>query len=262
MNATEAFKAGRLAEAIDAQLAEVKKHAADPGKRVFLFELLLFSGDLDRAAKQGQLINHRDLERDAVSSEYQRLVEAEKLRRKVLAGEAQPLSYGEAPPSFAPRLEALRLIRDGKRGEAAALLAKQPDEPVKGTLNGQPFEMLRDGDDVLAPILEVMTARGYFWVPFGQIRRVATNPPKYPRDLFWLPATLELDEASGAVYLPVLYAGSHEHTDDSMKLGRSTDWVGGEGEPIRGVGHKTLFAGEEAVGMADLRELVIDAPAN
>ena len=50
MNAGELFKAGKLQEAIDAQIQEVKKNAADPNKRVFLYELAAFAGGLHRHA--------------------------------------------------------------------------------------------------------------------------------------------------------------------------------------------------------------------
>jgi len=56
MDAGELFKAGRLAEAVAQQLQEVKAHPADQARRVFLFELLCFDGDLDRARRQADAI--------------------------------------------------------------------------------------------------------------------------------------------------------------------------------------------------------------
>ena len=44
MNAGELYKAGRLGEAIEAQVQEVKASPLDQSKRLFLFELLAFSG--------------------------------------------------------------------------------------------------------------------------------------------------------------------------------------------------------------------------
>src|SRR6266571_4683589 len=47
-----------------------------------------------------------------------------------------------------------------------------------------------------------------------------------PRDLLWLPATLEAHPGPvGEVFLPVLYTGSHTHADERVKLGRMTDWL-------------------------------------
>src|SRR5262245_43141677 len=63
MSASEAFKAGRLQEAIDAQIQEVRAHPADHGKRLFLFELAAFAGDLDRARRQIDAVKYDDPDR-------------------------------------------------------------------------------------------------------------------------------------------------------------------------------------------------------
>jgi len=52
MNAGELFKAGQLQAAVDAQLQEVKRNPADEAERVFLGELLVLSGNLDRARQK------------------------------------------------------------------------------------------------------------------------------------------------------------------------------------------------------------------
>jgi protein involved in temperature-dependent protein secretion len=52
MSASELFKQGRLKEALDTQLQEVKAQPGNHGKRLFLFELASFAGDLERARRQ------------------------------------------------------------------------------------------------------------------------------------------------------------------------------------------------------------------
>jgi type VI secretion system protein ImpE len=168
-----------------------------------------------------------------------------------------PLSFGPFPEELQPRIEALKRLREGDARAAAEALAASPPPAVKGTLNGKPFDHLVDCDDLLAPVLEVMTSQGYFWVPLSQVRKLTADPPKFPRDLYWLPAVLELDDSAGPVFLPTLYPFSHEHADDAVKLGRMTDWAGQDGEPVRGLGQKTLLAGDDAVGLLDLRELEV-----
>jgi type VI secretion system protein ImpE len=64
MNAGELYKAGRLAEAIEAQIQEVKANPIDNGKRLFLFELLAFAGDLDRARRQIDAVSYDDADLD------------------------------------------------------------------------------------------------------------------------------------------------------------------------------------------------------
>jgi type VI secretion system protein ImpE len=91
------------------------------------------------------------------------------------------------------------------------------------------------------------------------VKSITANPPKFPRDLYWMPAHLELiDGQNGAVFLSALYPFSYEHEDEEVKLGRKTDWTGGEGVPVRGKGQKTFLAGEDLVGILDIRELTFD----
>ena len=108
-------------------------------------------------------------------------------------------------------------------------------------------------------VLEVVASQGYFWVPLAQIASLSTNAPKYPRDLYWLPANLTLiDGQNGPVFMPALYPFSHEHADEEVKLGRKTEWTGGESSPVRGDGQKTYLAGEDVVGVLDIRELIMN----
>ena len=56
MTTTDLFQAGRLEETIGAVSAEMKTNPTDVRRRTFLFELLCFSGDYDRAEKQLALL--------------------------------------------------------------------------------------------------------------------------------------------------------------------------------------------------------------
>lgn len=258
MNASDLFKAGKLGAAIDAQLAAVKAHPADANRRLYLFELVLFAGDLDRATKQGVLVNFPEVEINATMDGYRLLVEAEKMRRRVLEEGEKPKSFGPMTEECNSRVEALAKLRAHQPQAAMAIIEKNPPPPIKGKLNGQDFETLCDCDDILAPILEVCTNQGYFWVPLSQIASFSSVGPKYPRDLYWLPGQLVLANGqNGPAFLSALYFDSHKHEDDAVKLGRATDWKGGEGEPVRGRGQKTLLAGDEVVGLLDVRELEI-----
>ena len=58
MEAGDLFRSGQLKAAIDAQLQKVKSAPTDRAARLFLFELLLFSGDLDRARKHLDLLQY------------------------------------------------------------------------------------------------------------------------------------------------------------------------------------------------------------
>lgn len=259
MNASELFKDNKLGAAIDAQLAAVKAHPTDANRRLFLFELAMFAGDLERATKQGVLVKFDDVELNTTMDGYRLLVEAEKMRRRVLHDGESPKSFGPLSEECQQRVQALMRLREGRATEAAEITARFPPPVISGTLNGKRFDGLCDCDDLLAPMLEVVSNQGYFWVPLAQIRSLKTTAPKFPRDLYWLPAHLELaDGQSGPTFLSALYVDSYQHADDAVKIGRQTDWVGQDGEPVRGRGQKTFLVGDDPIGLLDIRELTVN----
>jgi type VI secretion system protein ImpE len=118
---------------------------------------------------------------------------------------------------------------------------------------------LRDCDDTLATVLEVFAQGHYWWVPFEQIQILAINPPRFARDLLWLPARLITREGlDREVYLPTIYPGTHEHSDDQVRLGRKVDWQPLANGLMRGIGSKIYLAGDHDVGLADWRELQVN----
>lgn len=257
MTATDAFKAGRLGEAVELQLAAVKADPADHGKRLFLFELAAFAGDRDRARRQIDAVRYDDPELERATEMYRRLVDAEDARRKLFADGVQPSFLGDPPEDVAWRLDAVRKLIAGKPAEAAAILAGANDKlpPLSGTLNGKPFEGLRDADDLFAGVLEVMARRSYFWVPLAQVESITSNPPRFPRDTVWLPAKLVTTGGeSGDVFLPALYPGSSTHPDDAVRLGRATDWDESAGF-ARGAGLRTFFVGQDETALLAWRAL-------
>jgi type VI secretion system protein ImpE len=265
MNATDLFRANRLPEAIDAQLKEVKANPADQGKRLFLFELLAFSGDLERARRQLDAIQYDQPELATATLEYRQLLDAELLRRRLFNELLVPGFFGSPPEHITLRLDALKRTREGNLPEAAELLTRADAlvPPLRGKLNGKDFEGVRDCDDLFSYVLEVMGQGLYYWLPLEQVASLAMKPPRFPRDTLWIPTRLDLhDGASGEVFLPALYPGTHEHSDSAVKLGRSNDWkTGGDGGPVRGVGARQFLVGDDAVTLLDWRELVLEEPA-
>lgn len=257
MSAKDLFVVGQLAAAIEAQLGEVRAAPLDAGRRTFLFELLAFAGELDRAGQQLAVLGQETAEKGWGASVYQNLLAAEQTRRKVFAGQARPEVFTEAPAFLSLRWQALEhLSRNDFPAAGAALQESDATAPVvRGTLNGQNVEGLRDADDLLAPVLEVMVLRDYVWVPWAQIKELEVTPPTHPRDLLWAPARLVLqDDVQRRCYLPALYPHSHAAANDALKLGRLTDWNIPDGEgPVRGVGQHLLVAGDVDVGLLEVR---------
>jgi type VI secretion system protein ImpE len=256
MNANDLFKAGRLQDALQAQVAEVKNNPTDQGRRLFLFELLAFAGDLERARRQIEALGADDPLVQAGYQEYRRLLDSEESRRRLFRDGLLPQFFAPPPEHVRLRLEAVLALREGKATEALALVEQADAQaPELGArLNGRPCPDLRDGDDRFGPVLEVLARGQYYWVPLEQVQSLTMNPPRFPRDLLYAPARLELAEAAGDVFVPALYPGSHDQADEAFKLGRRTDWTTAEGEPVRGLGLRMFLLGEDAVPVLEWRE--------
>jgi type VI secretion system protein ImpE len=260
MDAHELFKSGKLAEAIDAQLAVVKAKPMDQGQRLFLFEMLVFAGDLDRAQRQIDAIQADQPEIVTALMVYRKLVDAERARRQVFSNKVQPGFLGPIPEHVRLRLLGLVKMADKALAEAATLFQEANSQivPLQGSLNGQAFSGLRDGDDCLGSVLEVHAQGRYFWVPLEQVLAITMNAPRFPRDLLWIPAHLEMKEGeAGSVFLPALYPGTELESDPQLKLGRLTDWRGED--PVRGVGVKIFFVGADESSILDWRKLEFPA---
>jgi type VI secretion system protein ImpE len=261
MSASELFKAGQLQEAIDAQVQAVKAAPGDHAKRLFLFEMLSFAGELDRAKKQIDAIMYGELELDAAVMQYRRNLDSEDKRRQLFKNGTAPKFLQEPPEHVKLRLEAVVLLKDKKPKEAAAVLARPEVQAHahKGTMNGKAFTEFRDIDDLFGSVLEVFAQGNYFWVPIEQVESVLLNAPKFPRDLLWRPAKLSTrGDAEGDVFIPALYPGSHESPDPQLRLGRATDWKSEGDGPVLGVGARDFLIGEDPMSIYEWRELVFD----
>jgi type VI secretion system protein ImpE len=259
MTASELFQAGQLQAAIDAQIQKVKAHPADQAARLFLFELILFTGDLDRARKQLDVLRYDNPQATAAVESYRHALTAELARRDVLAGKGRPKFLGQVPEHAELRLQAIQAYAAGDAAGGDVLLDRANSEApdVRGTLNDQPVAGLRDADDLFGPILEVFGGENYVWVSLELVETVTANPVANPRDVILRPAQLVIrDGPSGDVLLPGLYPASCDQPDESITMGRVTDWLGGDGRPTRGIGGKLFLAGDGWISLNDWRSFV------
>src|SRR5262245_60932174 len=145
MSARDHFAAGKLSAAIDAQLQEVKSAPLDSGRRTFLFELLAFAGQWDRAGQQLAVLAQETSEKGWGATVYQNLLVAEEMRRKVFAGQARPEVFLDPPTFMAERWQAIEHLSRGTREATAAAAEKLQTSDaaapvVRGTLNDKPVE--------------------------------------------------------------------------------------------------------------------------
>lgn len=248
MAAGTEFQAGRLGEALVNAKADVRQNPTDTGCRMFLAELLAFTGELEQADKHLSAI--LQLKPDAASVQQMRqLIRAELARREVFEQGRMP-EFASTPPAHVRlHLKALASLRDNDpEGAAMSLAEAEMERPeIVGSCDGEAFEELRDLDDMTSTVLEVMTATGeYYWIPLESVIHLEFRPPESPRDLLWRSATIEADPGpEGEIFVPSIYPGSCRADRDALKLGRETIWQGEEGQPIRGLGQRMLLIGEE-----------------
>jgi len=264
MNAGDEFLKGDIQAAVAAATAAVRAAPRDAGKRWLLSEMLLFAGDPEKADRALDAVITE--EPSAGLLEFRKLLRAEEARRQTFADGRVPKMQGDDPtPAQRAALQALTFLRFGDMaGAAAAVAESEAVRPkIAGTANDQPFDDLRDVDDILAPLLEVLTNAGeYLWVPLERIRSLTFDEPKRPRDLYWRKCVIELrDGTEGHIFVPAIYPWSTAETRSSLRLGRETDWIDGDGGPVRGLGQRVWLAGENALPIAEIETIVFDEGA-
>ncbi len=134
------YREGKLREAIKALGEELRSNPLDAKRRTFLFELLLFAGEYDRAEKQLDLLAGANAEAAAGTLLYRSALHAERTRQSMFANR-------ETPPS---RQEAVH----------------------GGVLDGKAFSEISDSDPRIGANLEVFLAGSYTWIPIHYLRRL------------------------------------------------------------------------------------------
>jgi type VI secretion system protein ImpE len=236
MTARELYHAGQLGAAIQALGAELRDNPMDVRRRTFLFELLCFAGEYDRAQKHLDVLAEQGPDSAAAVLPYRAALNADRMRSDLFARRDYPEVHA-------------------------------PDWPVSGTLNGQPFESIEDADPRVGPRLEIFTAGQCMWLPLSLIDSVEMEAPKHLRDLLWAPALVRTAAAfegpePGGVLMPALCPLSFRQQDEAVKLGRSTVWEEQENGDVIPFGQKMLLVDGEEFPFLELRHLEIAAAAD
>jgi type VI secretion system protein ImpE len=238
MDASQLFRAGNLQEAIDALSSGLRDNPSDNKSRTFLFELLCFSGDYSRAEKHLELLQQQSGEAAMGDLLYRGALNAERTRNEMFEQKKFPQS-------------------------TAGL---DSGESIQGSLNGKAFHSLQDADPRIGPRLEVFAAGDYMWIPLRDIALLEMDPPKRLRDLLWAPVRLRTgpnfkNKDLGQVLMPVIAPLSWQHGDDSVKLGRVSEWCADEAGEEAPFGQKMLLVDEEELPILEIRKLEILAAA-
>lgn len=261
--AHECLNAGDLTGAIAAATATVKAEPKSLEDRWLLAELLIVSGQFDRADAQFDTMMTLEPRVAVAAAPIRQLLRAEAARRQFFDEGRVPELLDGAGQQVRDHLEAFVLLRAGQPAEAGAVAARA--EIARPTLGGtltaggveRRFTDCRDLDDVTAGVFEVLTQTGkYYWIEMARVASVEFEPPARPLDLIWRKARLVVPNAFEAtVHMPAVY-GTLTHADDASRLGRRTEWVGGEGDAVVGVGRRVfLLDGEEEIDMIGVEEV-------
>jgi type VI secretion system protein ImpE len=198
MTAAELFQSGKLQEAIEALGDEVRNSPLDSKRRTFLFELLCFAGEYDRAEKHLSILADSSQSAGMGALLYRSALHAERIRQQMFADRSFPMAH---KPSQHPS------SRMGEFGQSFA-----------------------DADPRIGGALEVFVAGGYTWIDLEHIAKIEIPKPKRLRDLLWSPAIVTTTPEYkamelGEVLIPVISPLSWQQDDDEVRLGRSTLWV-------------------------------------
>jgi type VI secretion system protein ImpE len=256
---SELIDAGDLSGAIQAMNAEVKQHPADTTRRALLAELLCFAGDLERGDRLLDVVEQQDTSTAVGVALFRQLIRAEEARQQFYSSRRLP-DFLEPPADHDQLyLKALVTLQEGDAPAAARLLAEAENDriPLRGKLDGTPFDDFRDLDDIAANHFDVLTSTGkFYWVPMRLVERITLHSPKRRRDFLWRRATIEVAQRpDGEVFLPTIYPAFGAHLDDVFRLGRRTDFLSDEHSLVRGRGLRSFLAGDNSVTALEINSI-------
>jgi type VI secretion system protein ImpE len=213
----------------------VRDNPTDARRRTFLFELLCFAGNWDRAEKQLDALARDGQEAEMGALVYRGALHAERIRQAMFEPD------GMLPSTTQPRA-------------------------VSGTINGRPFDTLTDADPRIGARLELFVAGQYTWIPLAHIASVSMQAPRRLRDLIWAPVIVQPAAGAeqleiGEVLMPVLTPGAWRSGDADVRLGRVTDVEELADGTTVPVGQKLFIVDGEELPILELRELTITPAA-
>jgi type VI secretion system protein ImpE len=242
-----------LAEQVAAAADSVRTSPQALGPRMALFQLDCVMGNWTRARALLAMMARLDAEASSLAQLYDQLIQSEAEREAVFAGSARPW--------MAMLAKALELDASGQAAASRDLRARALDDAnaQPGSVDGTAFGWIMDADPRLGPVLEVVVAGNYHWLPFEHLRHLRAEPPKALRDAVWQPANVTLANGSEIrVFIPSRYPGSASHRDDAVRLAKLTLWEGTEDGEAIGYGQRMFATDVDDKPLLDIRFLEIE----
>jgi len=228
------YQEGKLSEAIQSLSAELRENPADAKRRTFLFELLCFAGEFERADKHLNLLADVSAEAKMGAVLYMSAMHGERIRHKTFADKDFPSTTPD----------------DTKLRGGTAILT-----------NGETktFDWMEDSDPRVGPRFELFAAGAYLWIGYEHIDSLEFQPVTRLRDLLWRPAFIRTASSFkgtelGEVLLPANFVFSYKHPDNMVKLGRTTIWDTTGDDPIP-YGQKTFLIDDVDYSIMELQSV-------
>lgn len=264
MSAEQFLKDGDLTAALAALKQQIRTDAAKAKYRIFFFQLLVLTGDWQKALDQLNLIGELDASALPMVQAYREAIGCETLRKEIFAGNRTPLIMGDPDEWIALMLQSLGAAANNQWELSESLRddAFEKAPTTSGTINGQPFEWIADADSRLGPVLEAIINGKYYWVPFNRIRQIDVEPPCDLRDSVWLPANFLWSSGGETVgFIPTRYVGTESSDDDALKLARKTVWDEKSPNTVVGSGQRMLTTDTGDYAVMDIRKIVLNTQA-
>lgn len=253
------LREGDLAGARAALVDLVRTQPANEQARMFLFQLLAINGEWDKASRQLEALVSVTAEAQMLAVTYNQAIAGERMREAVFAGDAEMemLVGKDSWAAGIAKAVSAYVKGDAAGGDAARDAAFEEAPETPGAINGEEFEWIADADARFGPTFEAILSGRYGLIPFDHVRSIKSEGPKDLRDVVWYPVEILFGSGqSAAAFIPARYPGTVASDNDTLKLGRSTDWLDRDwGQEGLGQRLWTTSSGDDDHGLLALREL-------
>ncbi len=260
MTAEEALKQGDVSSALRILQETIKKQPANAELRVFLFQLLVVSGQWERALTQLKVVAELDESTLAMVSMYRPVIACERFREQVFSGDKEPIIFGKPNQWVALLIQALKLTAQGQYQQSQQLRQEAFDQApaISGMLDDQSFAWFADSDPRLGPVIEAIVDGRYLWVPIENIQSMVIEEPSDLRDVVWLPVHFTWSNG-GENYglMPSRYPFSYQQ-DDLTALSRKTEWQDLGDDLFIGFGQKIFATDQDEYALMDIRSVTFN----
>jgi len=262
MQVEEHLKAGQVEQALLVAEDRVRKEPANSEYRICLFQILAVLGQWKRSLTQLNVAAELDAGNLLLAHMYRPAILCEMLRSEVFAAQKTPLVFGEPQPWVSWMIQSMHYCAKENYKAARRLREKAFEEApaIQGTINGQTFSWIADGDSRIGPIAEAIIDGKYFWVPFSNIQSIHIEAPSDLRDAVWLGASFRWTNSGDSYgFILTRYADSHLQPDALIQLARKTEWIEKPEQTYLGIGQRMFITDTGETSLLESREIVCQA---